>query len=184
MDNNNILDSNCKDLYKKLYIDNKLKALENKLLTYIDIYNITYTKIYEDSNDDCDDDDPNTNNPIITYTTIKLERIGNIEKLYTNFTNNKKNLNKQLSYSVHKINILVILDTLHYIMISKKRAFDFHLYSYELFNVIGIVKSIDTDVHNNNIYVIQQKNQNLNYNFTGSCIMLIFIRDKMFIHYY
>ena len=193
----NILDSNCKDLdnldknldkdldkdsYKKLYIDTKLKALEIKLLTYIDIYNITYTKLYKDS----DDTNPNINKPIIKYTTINLERIGNIEKLYTNFTNHKKTLNKQLSYSIHKINILVILDTLHYIMIAKRKSFDFHLYSYELFNVLGIVKSVDKGVHNDNdnIYVIQQKNQNLNYNFTGSCIMLIFIRDKMFIHYY
>ena len=56
----------------------------------------------------------------------------------------------------------------------KGKYFDFNLYSYELFNVIGV----------NNINVIQQKNKNLNYNFTGSCIMLIFIRDKLFIHYY
>jgi hypothetical protein len=41
------------------------------------------------------------------------------------------------------------------------------------------------------IYVIQQENKNININInendkytTESCIMLIFIRDKMFIHYY
>ena len=67
-------------------------------------------------------------------------------------------------------------------MVAKGRYFDFHLYSYELYNVVGIIKDVDTVV--NTIYVIQQKNQNLNYNFTGSCIMLIFIKDKMFIHYY
>ena len=178
---NDIVYSNCKDIDTLLCIENKIKALEIKITTYIDIYNVKYTKLYDnikdDSNTDTDTDtdtDTNTKNPIIKYTSIKLERIGNIERLYKNFNNNTKCLNKELRYSIHKTNILVILDTLHYIMNRKDRYFDFTLYSYELYNVIGV----------DNIHVIQKKNKNLNYNFTGSCIMLIFIRDKMFIHYY
>lgn len=161
-------------------IDNKLKALEIKIMTYIDIYNIKYTKIYEDNDLDGGDEDKNNaekngdNKPIIKYTTIKLERIGNVERLYKNFNNKNKIINKHLRYIIHKINILLIIETLQYIMNIKGKYFDFNLYSYELFNVIGV----------NNINVIQQKNKNLNYNFTGSCIMLIFIRDKLFIHYY
>ena len=174
--------SNCKDFYRQLYIDNKVKAFEIKILTYIDIYNIKYIKINEDSDarDSVASDssvaraDSDDSKPIIKYSTIKLERIGNVEILYNNFNNKNKIIAKQLSYSIHKINMLVILDTLHYIMNTKERDFDFNIYNYELYNVIGI----------DNIYVIQQKNKNLNYNFTGSCIMLIFIRDKMFIHYY
>jgi hypothetical protein len=178
---NEILYSNCKYLdqysYQNVYIDQKVKALEMKIMTYIDIYNIKYTKIYEDSDDYSNnntDKDNNTYNPIIKYTIIKLERIGNIEILYKNFNNKNKIINKRLIYFIHKINILVIIETLQYIMNIKGKYFDFNLYSYELFNVIGV----------NNINVIQQKNKNLNYNFTGSCIMLIFIRDKLFIHYY
>lgn len=182
--------SKCKEFYKTLYIDTKLEALEKKIVTYIDIYNLTYTNIFQDSDDEGNGEgngngdgngNSDTTNPIINYTTVKLERIGNVEKLYKNFTNNKKLIHKKLSYSLHKITILVILNTLHYIMISKGKPFNFDLYNYELYNVIGV----DT------IYVIQQKNKNLNFNYnendkytTESCIMLIFIRDKMFIHYY
>ena len=166
-----------------------IKAFEHKLTTYIDVYNITYTDNNNTNTDEknindkfylydevyeVDEVDEITDNTIIHYTTIKLERIGNIERLYQNFNNNTKCLNKELRYSIHKTNILVILDTLHYIMNTKDRYFDFTLYSYELYNVIGV----------DNIHIIQKKNKNLNYNFTGSCIMLIFIRDKMFIHYY
>ena len=176
---NDIVYSNCKDVDIKLCIENKIKALEIKITTYIDIYNVKYTTLYDDNNnnddtDDTDDTDTKTNNPIIKYTSIKLERIGNIEKLYKNFNNTNKCLNKELRYSIHKTHILVILDTLHYIMNKKDKYFDFNLYSYELYTIIGVEY----------IYMIQQKNQNLNYNFTGSCIMFIFIRDKMFIHYY
>ena len=189
---NDILYSTCKDVDINLCIENKVKALEIKITTYIDIYNVKYTTLYDDSDsgddNDVDSDDDNdtdndtktnntdseTNNPIITYTTIKLERIGNIERLYQNFNNTNKFINKELRYSIHKVNILVILDTLHYIMNKKDRYFDFNLYNYELFILIGV----------DNIHVIQKKNKNLNYNFTGSCIMFIFIRDKMFIHYY
>ena len=183
MDNNdNDIYSNCKEFYKTLYSDTKLKALENKIVTYIDIYNITYTNIFQDSDDEGNGNmNSDTTNPIINYTTVKLERIGNVERLYKNFTNTKKLLHKQLSYSLHKITILVIINTLHYIMIAKGKPFNFDLYNYELYNVIGV----DT------IYVIQQKNKNKNLNYnennkytTESCVMLIFIRDKMFIHYY
>jgi hypothetical protein len=145
-------------------MDNKLKALELKLLIYIDIYNLKYT----------DNDKSN----MITCTSIKLENIGNIERLYQNFNNHTKKLNNQLRYSIHKLNILVILDTLQYIINTKELYFNFNLYTYKLYNVIGLDKDIQ------DIYVIQKKNKNSNYNFTGSSIMLIFIRDKMFVHYY
>jgi hypothetical protein len=172
---NDIVYSSCKDIDTLLCIENKKKALEIKITTYIDIYNVKYTKLYDTIKDDSNTDtDSNTNNPIIKYTSINLERIGNIERLYKNFNNTTKYLNKELRYSIHKTHILIILDTLHYIMNRKDRYFDFNLYSYELYNVIGV----------DNVHVIQKKNKNLNYNFTGSCIMLIFIRDKMFIHYY
>ena len=150
-------------------MDNKLKALEIKILTYIDIYNLKYSDENENEND---------KSHLINCTGIKLEKIGNIENLYNNFTNNTKLLNKQLRYSIHKINILVILDTLQYIMNTNAIYFNFNLYSYKLFNVIGLDKDV------NNIYVIQKKNKICNYNLTGSCIMLIFIRDKLFLHYY
>ena len=71
---------------------NKLKALEIKILTYIDIYNLKYTE--NDTNTNTNTDTNNTN--MITCTSIKLEKIGNIENLYNNFTNNTKLLNKQL----------------------------------------------------------------------------------------
>jgi hypothetical protein len=163
-------------------MDKKLKALEIKILTYIDIYNLKYTENDTNTNTNTDTDtdtDTNTDNTkMITCTSIKLEKIGNIERLYQNFNNHTKKLNKQLRYSIHKINILVILDTLQYIINTKNLYFNFNLYSYKLYNVIGLDKDVK------NIYVIQKKNKNSNYNFTGSCIMLIFIRDKMFVHYY
>jgi len=172
---NDIVYSSCKDIDTLLCIENKIKALEIKITTYIDIYNVKYTKLYDDIKDDSNTDtNTDTDNPIIKYTSIKLERIGNIERLYQNFNNNTKCLNKDLRYSIHKTNILTIINTLHYIMNKKEKYFDFTLYSYELYNVIGV----------NSVHIIQKKNKNLNYNFTGSCIMLIFIRDKMFIHYY
>jgi len=153
---------------------NKLKALEIKILTYIDIYNLKYTE--NDTNTNTNTDTNNTN--MITCTSIKLEKIGNIERLYQNFNNHTKKLNKQLRYSIHKLNILVILDTLQYIINTKNLYFNFNLYSYKLYNVIGLDKDVQ------DIYVIQKKYKNSNYNFTGSCIMLIFIRDKLFLHYY
>ena len=157
---------------------NKLKALEIKILTYIDIYNLKYTDNDTNTNTDTNTDtDTNTSN-MITCTSIKLEKIGNIERLYQNFNNHTKKLNKQLRYSIHKINILVILDTLQYIINTKNLYFNFNLYSYKLYNVIGLDKDVQ------DIYVIQKKNKNYNLDFTGSSIMLIFIRDKLFLHYY
>ena len=150
---NDIVYSSCKDIDTLLCIENKVKALEIKITTYIDIYNVKYTTLYDnDDNDNSNvdsntDTDSNTKNPIIKYTSIKLERIGNIERLYKNFNNTTKCLNKELRYSIHKTNILVILDTLHYIMNTKDRYFDFTLYSYELYIVIGV----------DNIHVIQKK---------------------------
>lgn len=184
----------------KTIIENKIKAFEIKLLTYIDIYNIKFTKMYEtETNTDTDNnetqyenlennikcnitfnyDKDDNDNPIINYTTIKLERIGNLEKIYNNFTNIKKSLNKKLIYRIHKLNILLIIEICKYIMENKGYTLNFINYRYELYNVIGVY----------NTYVIQQTNKNIynsNYylNFIGSCIMFIFIKDKLFIHYY
>jgi hypothetical protein len=149
--NNNINDTN----------DTKIKLFENKLSTYIDIYNIKYNN--NESNEN-----------IIKYNNIKLERIGNFETIYKNFNNDNKKIADKLSYSIHKQNILLILDKIQYIMSNKDYTFNFIIYNYELYIVNGI----------DNMYVIKQKNKNVIYKFEDSCIMLIFIRDKLFMHYY
>ena len=151
--------------------DTKINLFEKKLSTYIDIYNIKYTNISE--NGESNESTVSTDK-IIKYNNIKLERIGNIETIYKKFYNVNKNLAQKLSYSIHKKNTLIVIDNLKYIINSKGYNFNFISYNYELFKVIDI----------DNMYVIQQKNKNLIYKFDSSCIMLIFIRDKLYIHYY
>ena len=86
--NNNINDTNDTN-------NTKIKLFENKLSTYIDIYNIKYNN--NESNEN-----------IIKYNNIKLERIGNFETIYKNFNNDNKKIADKLSYSIHKQNILSV----------------------------------------------------------------------------
>jgi hypothetical protein len=142
-----------------LYLDDKINLFEKKLLTYIDIYNIKY--INETIN-------------ILENNNLKLERIGNIEIITKNFNNTNKKIAKQLRYSIHKFNILLILEMCNYILKYKGVCYDFVNFNYELYNVINI----------NNIYVIHKKRKGLIYKFEGPCIIYILIKDKVFIHYY
>ena len=190
MNINNLTDNN-------ISLKNKIKLFEIKLLTYIDIYNITYTTIYKydiycnssDSDDENDGKSKCKNKPkleidnnIIKYYNIKLEKIGNIEVISRNFNNITKHLAKQLLYSIYQINFTNLFHTLQSILNKKGHYLDFINYTYELFKVIGI--SID------NMYVIQQKEKSkkgineLEINFAKYCRMFIIIRDKLFIYNY
>ena len=53
---NDIVYSSCKDIDTLLCIENKVKALEIKITTYIDIYNVKYTKLYDNIKDDSNTD--------------------------------------------------------------------------------------------------------------------------------
>jgi len=169
-----------------------IKAFEHKLTTYIDVYNITYTdnnntntdeknindkfylydEVYEV--DEVDEVDEITDNTIIHYTTIKLEKIGNIELLYNNFSNLNKNLAKQLGYSIHQLNFWILFEKLDYILYKKHYIFNFKNYHYELYNVIGV----------EDIYVITKNLKGIITYFEKPCIIFIFIRNKLFIHNY
>ena len=190
-------------------LKNKIKVFEIKLLSYIDIYNITYT--YDDNDDNNDNRDINEsidsndesggngesnvyklssltqslqsmNYSIIQYYNIKLEKIGNIEVIYRNFNNINKHLAKQLLYSIHQLNFTDLFFTLQSILNKKGHYLYFINYTYELFKVIGI--------SSDNMYVIQQKEKSkkgendLELNFEESCRMFIIIRDKLFTYTY
>ena len=173
---------------KNISLKDKIKQFELKLLTYIDIYNITYTNIYENSSDNSSDNGSenynydDTDNNIIKYYNIKLEKIGNIAAIYSNFSNITKYLENKLVYSIHKLNFMNLLSTLQFILQQKGHYLHFINYNYELFKVIGI--SID------NMYIIQQKEKyrkginNLDINFEKYCKIFIFIKDKLFIYNY
>jgi len=182
---------------KNINLKNKIKVFEIKLLTYIDLYNITYTTVYkndesnDDSNDDSNDERNLTqltqslhlmNDNIIQYYNIKLEKIGNIASIYSNFSNLTKHLAKQLLYSIHQLNFINLMTTLQSILNKKGYYLQFIYYTYELFKVIGI--------SSDNMYVIQQKEKgkkgenDLELNFEESCRMFIIIRDKLFTYTY
>jgi hypothetical protein len=150
----NVINSNV-----DLYLDDKINLFEKKLLTYIDIYNTN-----------------NVNETIhnLENNSIKLERIGNIEIITKNFNNTNKKIAKQLRYTIHKLNILLILETCNYILKYKGVCFDFIHFNYELYNVINM----------NHMYIIHKKRKGLIYKFEGPCIIYILIKDKVFIHYY
>jgi hypothetical protein len=195
MNYNNLNDNN-------ISLKNKIKLFEIKLLSYIDIYNITYTTIYKtnDSGRNSDDESNESsesheshesnlnqslqsmNYSIIQYYNIKLEKIGNIEVIYRNFNNINKHLAKQLLYSIHQLNFTDLFFTLQSILNKKGHYLYFINYTYELFKVIGI--------SSDNMYVIQQKEKSkkgendLELNFEESCRMFIIIRDKLFTYTY
>ena len=197
MNFNNLNDNN-------ISLKNKIKLFEIKLLSYIDIYNITYTTIYkcDESNDSGEGNERNEgndenhertlsqltqslhliNNNIIQYYNIKLEKIGNIASIYSNFSNLTKHLAKQLLYSIHQLNFIHLITTLQAILSKKGYYLHFINYTYELFKVTGI--------SSDNMYVIQQKEKgkkgenNLELNFEESCRMFIIIRDKLFTYTY
>jgi hypothetical protein len=166
-------------------LNENIKAFENKLTTYIDVYNITYTNNTNTNTntdktnindkfylyDDADEADDAT---IIHYTTIKLEKIGNLELLYNNFSNINKELAKQLGYSIHQDNFWILFEKLDYILYKKHYIFNFKTYHYELYNVIGV----------DDMYVIKKNVKGIIKHFEKPCIIFIFIRDRLFIHNY
>ena len=140
-------------------LEKKIQNFESKLLTYIHIYNLKYTK---------------SNDTHINDTHIKLERIGNIEIIDKNVNNYKKNISNQLRYLIHKKKINAITKLLYIIVIKNGYDFDFINYNYDLYNVFDI----------SNIYIIEQKLKNLIYKFEGHRKIFIFIRGHFFVHYY
>ena len=169
---------------KDINIQNKIKAFEIKLSTYIDIYNITYASFMNyindnddndnDNDDDNDDDYEIINDKIIKYNNIKLEKIGNIEIIYRNFHNTNKHIAKQLHYSIYQLNFIILFDKFQYILNEKGYTFNFINYSYNLYNVIGI----------DNMYIIHTNSKGNFLHFEDPCIIFIFIRDKLFLYNY
>jgi hypothetical protein len=112
--------------------------------------------------------------PHIKYCNILLEKIGNINLLYKNYNNVNKKIANYLIFSIRKNHICNLLEHLYYLLDLKGYQFDFINYDYELYNINGV----------DNMYLIQKKLKGLTLNFMKSCVIFIFIRDKLFIHNY
>ena len=154
-----------------IYLNDKIKIFENKLSTYIDIYYKKHDVAFEKREYEGLQPSPSLS------PSPSLERIGNIEILYKNFTNNNKKISKNLRYSIYKLDILLIIESCNYILHTQGIYFDFINYNYDLYNV-------NNDVGIKNIYIIHKKIKGLIFKFEGPCIIYILIRDKLFIHYY
>ena len=151
----------------------KLINFEPKLMMYIDIYNMRYE--CRDCFNICDTFCNKCKK--ITYTNkLKIEKIGNIEVIYKNFSNIKKSIAKKLIYSIYQIHFYTLLYNFEDILNNKGFILDFNTYKYELY-------TINCKDNMNNMYIIYQSIKHIIDKLAYNSIIFIIINEQLFVHY-
>jgi len=202
---------NSNNIDKEINIEIRIKELQYKLLTYIDLYNIKYTNIYDTIENDESDyiylakDDGEINDVEINNENNMIHTIDNKIKNININTQINKNYEPIVKYDTILIEKIGNIEVLYknYNNLNKKIANHllFYIRKTEILNLLEhlyyilYLKGYIFDFINynyelykingvDNMYLIQKKIKGLNINFMKPCVIYIFIRDKLFIHNY
>ena len=202
---------NSNNIDKEINIEIRIKELQYKLLTYIDLYNIKYTNIYENiENDEADyiyltKDDGEINDVEINNENNMIHTIDNKIKninINTKINQNYEPIIKYDTIFIEKIGNIELLYK-NYNNLNKKIA-NYLLFSIRKTEILNLLEhlyyiidskgyyfdfiSYDYELYKINgvddMYLIQKKIKGLAINFMKPCVIYIFIRDKLFIHNY
>ena len=196
-----------------IYLDNKITKFEEKLSTYIDIYNIKYGQEEDQEKDFLNSANKTAFQKSRTKTAFqkipdKTEDLENPDKTedlenpeHTHITDNLIRY-EGLNPKLERIGNIEILYK-NFINTNKKivKHLRYLIYKLDILLIIETCHCIlnnkgfvfdfinyNYDLYNvigcKNIYVIHQKLKYLQLKFEVPCIIYILIRDKLFIHYY
>jgi len=202
---------NSNNIDKEINIEIRIKELQYKLLTYIDLYNIKYTNIYDTIENDESDyiyltkDDGEINDVEINNENNMIHTIDNKIKNININTQINKNYEPIVKYDTILIEKIGNIELLYknYNNLNKKIANHllFYIRKNEILNLLERLYyiidlkgyyfdfiSYDYELYKINgvddMYLIQKKIKGLTINFMKPCVIYIFIRDKLFIHNY
>jgi len=202
---------NSNNIDKEINIEIRIKELQYKLLTYIDLYNIKYTDIYENiENDEADyiyleKDNGEINDVEINNENNMIHTIDNKIKNININTKINQNYEPTIKYDTIFIEKIGNIELLYknYNNLNKKIA-NYLLFSIRKTEILNLLEhlyyiidlkgyyfdfiSYDYELYKINgvddMYLIQKKIKGLAINFMKPCVIYIFIRDKLFIHNY
>jgi len=202
---------NSNNIDKEINIEIRIKELQYKLLTYIDLYNIKYTNIYENiENDEADyiyleKDNGEINDVEINNENNMIHTIDNKIKNININTKINQNYEPTIKYDTIFIEKIGNIELLYknYNNLNKKIA-NYLLFSIRKTEILNLLEhlyyiidlkgyyfdfiSYDYELYKINgvddMYLIQKKIKGLAINFMKPCVIYIFIRDKLFIHNY
>jgi hypothetical protein len=202
---------NSNNIDKEINIEIRIKELQYKLLTYIDLYNIKYTNIYDTIENDESDyiyltkDDGEINDVEINNENNMIHTIDNKIKninINTKINQNYESIIKYDTILIEKIGNIEVLYK-NYNNLNKKIA-NYLLFSIRKTEILNLLEhlyyiidlkgyyfdfiSYDYELYKINgvddMYLIQKKIKGLAINFMKPCVIYIFIRDKLFIYNY